>query len=574
MTTKQTIVTTNESPLFQVSASFVQHSLPGLSAGKYTVTAQQKIDDDEGASVTNGALPVVSHSFGVEGDKYTLPTRFIHSIYPAAGAQGVFSTALPQIVLKNAVKLPWIRTPYYHHEPQIHTHAYPKTNPTGKYDDDKASWLFIMVLSASDFDGTMPRQMVKKGTVADLIPDTMTVRSLGKAAPGKMPATKGYSSFSYVFESGETQPAGTELDPGVGYDGTDPISFIDIPVGLFAKLAPTIQDLRMMSHVRSVRMDNKALADSDVIDPEGEYAVMMANRLPQSLPTSELDNPTPGENPKGANAAMVVSLEYLECALRGYADASYFKSTIQTNPKGFVRLVVLTKWEFTSYQDTSFEFVTLLEHLNERVPDEDDPESTPLDDPLMRLPNPPSYSQPTPAENTVQTMLSLGYVPMNHLTRVPDVTANGAEPIQTVSWYRGPLAPFVVPADADGPLGGGVQNSTVAHMVYSADALLKFDPDVGLYDTSYAAAWQLGRLMALNDQSFSTAYYQWQRSRVYSLRAAYEMDSVTQPFAPQREVSFALLELTKTRSGLPTDTLLQSAVSSLVMAAQTGGDNE
>ena len=54
---------------------------------------------------------------------------------------------------------------------------------------------------------------------------------------------------------------------------------------------------------------------------------------------------------------------------------------------------------------------------------------------------------------------------------------------RSVSWYRGPLLPYPAKAAIKVP-------------VSSADAVLRYDPATGLFDTSYAAAWQLGRLLA------------------------------------------------------------------------------
>ena len=68
---------------------------------------------------------------------------------------------------------------------------------------------------------------------------------------------------------------------------------------------------------------------------------------------------------------------------------------------------------------------------------------------------------------------------------------------KTVSWYRGPL----VPLNYDKPV-------QIQEPVSCADELLRYDPDIGLFDTTYAAAWQLGRLLALQNQSFALALNQ------------------------------------------------------------------
>lgn len=68
---------------------------------------------------------------------------------------------------------------------------------------------------------------------------------------------------------------------------------------------------------------------------------------------------------------------------------------------------------------------------------------------------------------------------------------------QTVAWYHGPLRASLQVAAANYP-----------HAV-SADSLLRFDQRVGVFDVSYAAAWELGRLLGLQNQQFSQALYAW-----------------------------------------------------------------
>jgi hypothetical protein len=70
---------------------------------------------------------------------------------------------------------------------------------------------------------------------------------------------------------------------------------------------------------------------------------------------------------------------------------------------------------------------------------------------------------------------------------------------RTVSWYRGPFATGPVPGAQVTPLR-------------SADRVLRYHADTGLFDLSYAAAWQLGRLLALRS-GVATSLYEWKRRR-------------------------------------------------------------
>ena len=91
------------------------------------------------------------------------------------------------------------------------------------------------------------------------------------------------------------------------------------------------------------------------------------------------------------------------------------------------------------------------------------------------------------------TALNLGYVPMPHRLR------DGS---RTLSWYRGPLVPVDVPSAA--------QPAVFAN----PDEALRYDAATGFFDTSYAAAWQLGRLLALQNQEFARALFQAENGQV------------------------------------------------------------
>ena len=84
--------------------------------------------------------------------------------------------------------------------------------------------------------------------------------------------------------------------------------------------------------------------------------------------------------------------------------------------------------------------------------------------------------------------LQMGFAPINHDLRNSDTT---------ISWYRGPLVPM----------------SYAKSMSYTdiscADAALRYTPETGMFDASYAAAWQLGRLLALQDQAFAQALFRF-----------------------------------------------------------------
>ena len=73
---------------------------------------------------------------------------------------------------------------------------------------------------------------------------------------------------------------------------------------------------------------------------------------------------------------------------------------------------------------------------------------------------------------------------------------------RSVSWYRGPLL----------PVKGNPRIE--AALQWNGDALLGYDPSLGMFDVSLAAAWQLGRMMALAAPDYARALYRCRGGRI------------------------------------------------------------
>jgi hypothetical protein len=71
----------------------------------------------------------------------------------------------------------------------------------------------------------------------------------------------------------------------------------------------------------------------------------------------------------------------------------------------------------------------------------------------------------------------------------------------SVCWYRGPLAP--------GPVDQA--SEPIAARPTSADKLVRYDKVSGMFDVSYVAAWQLGRLLTQQNQKVAVSLLDWKR---------------------------------------------------------------
>jgi hypothetical protein len=189
-------------------------------------------------------------------------------------------------------------------------------------------------------------------------------------------------------------------------------------------------------------------------------SVLVANRLPKS-----------GER----HSAHLVSLMYAFDTI----DSNNAGQVSLTGEGAEFRLVSLHNWTF--YCEDAGDFKEYLKNLDKN---------------LFRLPTPVAV----PA--VIAEYFEQSFTVMPHHLRI------GRD---VVSLYRGPLVAGVAPA------------LPVALPVDSADALLLYDQKSGMLDVSYAAAWTLGRQLALEDQMFALDLYKYKRRQTIKSKAQAEM---------------------------------------------------
>ncbi|MBN9285619.1 MULTISPECIES: hypothetical protein [unclassified Flavobacterium] len=224
---------------------------------------------------------------------------------------------------------------------------------------------------------------------------------------------------------------------------------IDLTKEQFEHYIPSMKSLSLLAHAKEVSIDNKD--KEGITDINAEGAGVFAVIVGNRLPT------------KGKqHTAILVSLE----GYTDYLQDADSKKNIPNNHKA--RLVVLANWNFTDSGNASFsQLADGLEVKSIKIQRGNDaPE-------LM------SY-------------FNSGYVPLEHLTRT------GAS---TISWYHGPFVPKLFPA------------TSKCISFSSSDAALRYDKTTGFFDISFAAAWQLGRILALQNQEFSKAILNWRMAQ-------------------------------------------------------------
>lgn len=228
-----------------------------------------------------------------------------------------------------------------------------------------------------------------------------------------------------------------------GESPDDQCMTIEVPDSILKNIIPSAPDMDWLCHVRKVT--GEAKEDSDDIGTQ-EYAVIIGNRLPQIDQKEEI-----------VNRVYLVSLE-------GYHDAA--RENWYNPVDGKVQLISLKSWEFTCTQK-HYSFTAEVKKLTGGV---------------LR-------SSRDVQDTLLKKILADGYTLLPHQMRQGD---------KSVSLYRGPVVPLVVPETLNLPFSCG-------------DEALRLYKDLGIFDVSYAAAWQLGRLLALQNSSFTSLLGKWKR---------------------------------------------------------------
>ena len=222
---------------------------------------------------------------------------------------------------------------------------------------------------------------------------------------------------------------------------------LDVPAKLFAEVCPDVEDLKFTAHARCVSRENKVTEKN----MPGEWlSVLLSSRYPAD------DVGETGIK----NSCYVVSLEHFGDFL---SDDSQRNKMKKGESYHTVRVPVLYTWSFYCAADT-FDFKTVFQGLDAGV---------------LKLPEEDASRLPKEAAD----LTARGYAPVDHHLR---------EGSSAVSWYHGPFLPKAVKTELEKP-----------HM--GSDEWLRYDPDMGMFDISYSAAFCLGRQLALQRTSYSKA---------------------------------------------------------------------
>jgi hypothetical protein len=469
--------------------TFTLHSnaVPPLPAGGYVAHLRQTI-------TAPGASPeqVDSH-FEVTAPRFALTPDQILSTFPPNQAEGAFSSRLPHIVLKRRT-LPWEREL----DGKNARSALPREIP----------WLALVVLADAE------------------------------------------------CEFRTAKPVAECVTPGVVLEGRNDVvvgNAIVVTDRVVSQVFPSKLELGLLAHVRNVDLSDTELA---LGDDDGWLAVVMANRLPQPgvryraclisiegqygvLPDAVV--------PEDRDAMMFAAKTVYENEARGVDTLSYThgarvgarslttadgwsskkvvagtSSTGASQPSeptlrtgaivGVMHTVdmaiidpvatlytfpVLAHWQFTC--TGAGDFQSLIQNLDVGMTGTLPRELPPVQ--AGEKPHPPPTRDPPVVVDT-------GHIALQHVSRNGD---------PATVWYRGPLVPRPTrrdERDAQGRLP----------LLHASDQARRVGPD-GRENLSLAAAFEIGRLLALAEPGVVAALLNWRKEMLEQDRRAELLDA-------------------------------------------------
>ncbi len=550
---------------------FIQYHKPGLMSGDYEVTVKQEISEKAGtkgsaAGAKPGkAVPVKipkgtafesNRKFTVAGPRFQLAPQDIYAVFPPPGSLGEHSNVLPHAIF-NRSTLPWEREIWsgenqpeegrpgssaswlavlVFHQDDVESGrvSQPKVMNLGNLQSHQGMWNLdehLMDLENSEtsaHNSAMPSFKigadqhkedrvkvidVERSLLEKLLPPPTDLDFLAHVRQRKTVSVDVDLKFMKNLETCKLKETRTAKD--VFASETEYAEFREALKKAGIRLSPqTFCSITSRKNGEKLEWiltntDNKkqfvARADNNgtggevlnVFTNDAEVAIVIANRLPTA---------------NGLTTVHLVSLE----DRYDYKDGSVFQYGDKAK---FARLVSLKQWSFScTRSDRTFKGIIRA-----------------LDKGTLRLKAPPGVA----SEQT--GTLEKGYVPLRHYMRKGD---------KAVSWYHSPLLPWrnterlygLVPdksvSEGDFPPassehGGwtfkGVDQYWVERTTDKqfkafkalpcfgrhprvSDQLLRLDQNSGIFDTTYSAAWKLGRLMALEDRRFSVALTNWKRT--------------------------------------------------------------
>jgi hypothetical protein len=416
--------------------------------------------------------------FDIDGPRFSLAATEVGGVFPPNNAHGGFDESVPHVVILRRT-LPWERAL--------------TTQP---------SLIGIPSRAASDPPPPNPNP-VQEGQPQTYGPPPWLALLLFE---------EGEYTLNHNVPLQQAVPADAYQRMGSPQGIT--VDTVQASLSLVASIMPSLEELTLLTHVRQVNVDDREL---NAGSSDGWFAVVMSNRLPAPgakyraclVSLEERTDLVAANPPAVAQPIRIIAVRdpVLAPLAGGITDGVTQTSevTVLTNPDqrritnsvGLVAKPSFGYWQFTTQLVLLFSwqfectgvgtFADYMQRINVSM-------AGTVEDP----------GHP-PVADTGHIQVSL--------------TDRAGAPEQV--WYRGPLVQFPLTRD---PL-----------TYHSADQCRHATPDTGAEDVSYAAAFEVGRLLAAADARLGQELMRWRReayrqsSRIDCLSAIQTAMSLSQP---------------------------------------------
>ena len=365
-----------------------------------------------------------------------------------------------------------VRAPEFTIDPNTVTQAYPADGASDIY-DQRLPFLVLADPGLPWERGLVPGS--RPSTKENPLPPWLALVLFAEGEVYLQGATDSPVATTQVSDLLKVDPKSQTLKPTLPAGWVSPelmqsqCKTVTIPGATFNAVMPLKTELPFLAHCRAVNAPH---------EDQLLHSVLLANRLPVANTTTKPSTPR-------RYFAHLVSLEGFADYL-GPAPAKTIPTKPGSNDLMDVQLVSLYNWTFVSMPEKFLSFEELVKKL---IASEDATQGGGA----LRL---PAVSGLPPA---AQGRLHDGYVALKFIAGSGD---------ETFAWYRGPFSPVVPQAL---PRVGPTPGVPVARAA-SADALMIYLAEQGLFDMSYAAAWNIGRNLALADAHFAQAVNRYVRA--------------------------------------------------------------
>jgi hypothetical protein len=458
---------------------------PPLTAGDYRMRVATEVAIDGAGQ----PLPGQDFFFDVEGPRFALAPNEVAGVFPPRNGHGPFDSALPHVALGRRT-LPWER-------------------PLGDaytVGADETPYPFLALVMFEQSECTIRRDLA----LTDVVPQDVFVR-LG-------------------------QPGGIRCDA------------VEADQQFLKEILPMPEELQLLTHVRQVNIDDRELAAGD---SDGYFAVVMGNRVPRSgadyvcclvsveertdlLPVTDYADTGSDifQNAAVADISETVALSksslgtsVIAAEADKFAKLSPATFTVATSGAASAAASGVASAQIVGAQVFSNELV----QANVNV----------VLHPRAQLVLLYSWTFTCEGDGTFRQLmqgLDVGMIGDVEPATKLDVTDTGHLKIDVIdrlgapeqSWYRGPLVGQPLTRDALGPY-------------HSADQARRVVAETGAENISYAAAFEVGRLLAAADARLAQELMRWRRgsfrssarqSAINLLQVAMRLNLIENPLDP------------------------------------------